>query len=91
MPVSLDRVGLADVVIGYRLLLAGRLTIACELSARSDEDQRQIEEAIAPLQAASVTLRHLSTQLPITLGAAEVFDETCRGEFEILREGCPRR
>lgn len=65
------------------MLLSGRLLLACLLSARTDGDVRQEEEAGLAVHAAAVLLRHMAVILPITLGAAEVLDETCRGEFRL--------
>lgn len=68
-------------MLAYRLLLAGRMLLAVLLSSRADNDIRQQEIAQMAVQAVSVLLRHIATALPIAMGAAEVFDETCRGEW----------
>lgn len=67
-------------VLAFRLLVAGRMLLAVALSARSETDRSQQEEAESAAQAVSLLLRHLASVLPISLGSAEVFDETCRGE-----------
>lgn len=55
------------------------MILAVSLSARSDGDTKIQEEAKTAAQAASIMLRHLGSVLPISQGAAETFDETCRG------------
>lgn len=65
-------------VVAYRLLFTGRLLLACILSARSDDNNSQVEEATKILHAASVVLRHFVSVFPVALGAAEVLDETIR-------------
>lgn len=65
-------------MVAYRLLFTGRLLLACILSARSDGNNAQIEEATKILHATSVVLRHLVSLFPVALGAAEVLDETIR-------------
>jgi hypothetical protein len=71
-------------VLAYRLLLAGRMLLAVLLASRLEEDQQQNNDASMAIQAVSVLLRHLATALPTALGAAEVFDETCRGALSTL-------
>jgi hypothetical protein len=68
-------------VLPDRVLLGGRLLLAVSLSARVDGNTEEEDEARAAVQAASVLLRHIAAVLPIALGAAETFDETCRGEW----------
>lgn len=65
-------------MVAYRLLFTGRLLLACILSARSDANNAQVEEATKILHATSVVLRHFVSVFPVALGAAEVLDETIR-------------
>ncbi|TXT05566.1 uncharacterized protein COLE_06886 [Cutaneotrichosporon oleaginosum] len=67
-----------DIMVAYRLLFTGRLLLACILSARSDANNAQVEEATKILHATSVVLRHFVSVFPVALGAAEVLDETIR-------------
>ncbi|GMK59945.1 hypothetical protein CspeluHIS016_0901620 [Cutaneotrichosporon spelunceum] len=69
---------LAKCDITYRLLFTGRLLLACILSARSESNTSQVEEATKILHATSVVLRHFVSVFPVALGAAEVLDETIR-------------
>lgn len=71
-------------VTAYLLLLAGRMILAVLLSARGDGHQRQKVDAESAVQAVAVLLGHLANTLPISLGASEVFNETCRGEHKHL-------
>lgn len=71
-------------VIAYLLLLAGRMILAVLLSARGDGDSKQVADAEAAVQAVAVLLSHLAVTLPITVGASEVFNETCRGEIRVF-------
>ena len=65
----------------YRVLLAGRLAIACLISARSSHRRPDEQDAMPVVLAGSLLLRHIANSFPIALGASEVFDETCRGEL----------
>ncbi|BEJ12492.1 hypothetical protein CspHIS471_0209520 [Cutaneotrichosporon sp. HIS471] len=67
-----------DIMVAYRLLFTGRLLLACILSARSESNSSQVEEATKILHATSVVLRHFVSVFSVALGAAEVLDETIR-------------
>ena len=56
------------------------MIIAVILSARADGHAQQMTEGEAAAQAVFVLLSHISVKLPISVGAFEVFNETCRGE-----------
>lgn len=68
-------------VLGYRLLMAGRLTLAIVLSAQEDNDGIAQEQATRVLEACLTLLKHFSLAFPISLGAAETLKETCRGAW----------
>lgn len=65
-------------MVGYRLLVTGRLLLACLLSARSAGDHSQVDDATRVLHATSVVLHHVVARFPVALGSAEVLDETIR-------------
>lgn len=65
------------------MLLAGRLILAGHISARTDGDAAHEAQTLPVLQACSGLLKQLALKLPIALGAAEVFDETCRGALKL--------
>ncbi|GAA5874306.1 hypothetical protein JCM8547_007558 [Rhodosporidiobolus lusitaniae] len=66
-----------EIFFAYRLLLAGRLTIAVVLSAREDNDAHEVQ-ALHTLEACVVLLSHFALAFPVSLGAAETLKETCR-------------
>lgn len=68
-------------VNGYRLLLAGRLTLAAVLSAQEDNDSTCETDAMHVLEACLLLLKHFASAFPTSLGAAETLKETCRGEL----------
>ncbi|OWZ46704.1 hypothetical protein C356_02957 [Cryptococcus neoformans c45] len=67
-----------DILLAYRILMAGRFLLASLLSARADCNAKQEEEATRAVRAAVILLRHFSDVFPISLGSAEVLEETCR-------------
>ncbi|GAA6006875.1 hypothetical protein JCM10207_009121 [Rhodosporidiobolus poonsookiae] len=67
-----------DIYLGYRLLLAGRLTLAICLSAQEDADATQEVQALQTLEACILLLKAFANAFPISLGAAETLKETCR-------------
>lgn len=75
---SAKMLGKCDILLAYRILMAGRFLLASLLSARADCKAEQEEEATRAVRAAIVLLRHFSDVFPISLGSAEVLEETCR-------------
>jgi hypothetical protein len=67
-------------VVAYNILVAGRLLIACYVGAKHAGEMALQQESQRVIQAASLLLHMMVVSLPIALGAAEVMDETCRGE-----------
>ncbi|ORY82885.1 fungal-specific transcription factor domain-domain-containing protein [Leucosporidium creatinivorum] len=67
-----------DIFNGYRLLMAGRLTLAVVLSAQEDNDSACETEAIHTLEACLLLLKHFAASFPTSIGAAETLKETCR-------------
>ncbi|ORY82886.1 fungal-specific transcription factor domain-domain-containing protein [Leucosporidium creatinivorum] len=67
-----------DIFNGYRLLLAGRLTLAVVLSAQEDNDSTCETDAMHVLEACLLLLKHFASAFPTSLGAAETLKETCR-------------
>ena len=63
--------------------MAGRLLLACYVSAKMDRVSLQIVQARQAIQAASVLLFHLVGVLPISLGSAEVLSETARSKHQL--------
>lgn len=61
--------------------MAGRLLIACLLSARADHASQQEETILQAVRASSMLLHHMVAVTPIALGSSEVLDETCRGKI----------
>jgi hypothetical protein len=70
-------------VCAYRILVAGRLLLSCSFCARADNDRKDAAEARKAVQASLMLLDRLADVHPITLGAAETLEETCRSEFHI--------
>jgi hypothetical protein len=60
--------------------VTGRLLIACYVGAKHAGELAVQQEAQRVIQAASLLLHMMVVSMPIALGAAEVLDETCRGE-----------
>lgn len=75
---SAKLLGRCDILLAYRILMAGRFLLASLLSARADCNAKQEEEATRAVRAAVVLLRHFADVYPISLGSAEVLEETCR-------------
>ncbi|BGP44257.1 hypothetical protein JCM10450v2_000068 [Rhodotorula kratochvilovae] len=67
-----------DIFVGYRLLMAGRLTLAVVLSAQEDADGTTEVQALHTLEACLLLLKHFAIAFPTSLGAAETLKETCR-------------
>lgn len=78
-------------VNGYRLLMAGRLTLAVVLSAQEDNDSACETEAIHTLEACLLLLKHFAASFPTSIGAAETLKETCRGELASFASGVEDR
>lgn len=68
-------------VVAYNILVTGRLLIACYVGAKHAGELAVQQEAQRVIQAASLLLHMMVVSMPIALGAAEVLDETCRGEY----------
>ena len=73
-----------DAVVAYNILVAGRLVIACYVGAKHAGEAQLQAESQRVIQAASLLLHMMVISLPIALGAAEVLDETSRGELREL-------
>ncbi|GAA6042954.1 hypothetical protein JCM8097_000018 [Rhodosporidiobolus ruineniae] len=73
-----------DIFLAYRLLLAGRLTLAVVLSAQEDQDSAQEVQARQTLEACVLLLSAFAAAFPVSLGAAETLKETCRVSNVIL-------
>ncbi|GAA5915180.1 hypothetical protein JCM6882_001130 [Rhodosporidiobolus microsporus] len=67
-----------DIFFAYRLLLAGRLTLAVILSAQEDTDTALEVQSLHTLEACLLLLNHFASAYPTSLGAAETLKETCR-------------
>lgn len=57
------------------------MLLAVHLSSKAEGLHQQAAQSNAAMQAVAVVLQHVSDVLPIAAGSAEVFKETCRGEW----------
>lgn len=77
---AIEHLGHLDMLVVYRVFLASRCLITSYLCCRADADREYAFKIRQSINAASILLHRLVTLFPAAIGAAETFDEMCRGK-----------